>query len=295
MPTPPSITAAPVAVLVDWSTLSTSNLPAITPLPPILIFSSIPTPPSTISAPVSLSVEVVASLIIVWPPTFNLFSIPTPPSTISAPVSLSVDSVVPSIFVSPPTSSVPWISVLPLSVSTTNLSTPAAVFTLNVLLSAVIETLSRRVVSPSTSNPAFKVVLPSTSKAPSKSTSPETLSVPSTSKVAEGLLFWMPTFDILKTSLPTNPQKSFVCMSTICVGFVGLGIGTNESTPVPLLFICLKLNTVNDCATPVVGIYWPSSWTNTPSVKDGSNDTQRTPTASLCKKNPFPPGDPAES
>ena len=96
-------------------------------------------------------------------------------------------------------------------------------------------------------------------------------------------------------SFPVNPQKSFVCISAISVGFVGLGMGTNESTPVPKLLICLKLKTVNDCAIPVSGIYWPSSCMNTPSVNDGSKDTHLIPTSSRFKKKPLAPGEPAES
>ena len=92
-----------------------------------------------------------------------------------------------------------------------------------------------------------------------------------------------------------NPQKSFVCISTIWVGFEGLGIGTKLSVPFPKLLICLKLKTVNDCAIPVNGIYWPSSWTNTPSVNDGSKDTHLIPISSRFKKKPFAPGEPAES
>ena len=74
------MTAAPVVVLVDSSALSTSNLPAMTPEPPMLRFFSIPTPPSTISAPVSLLVLSVVPSIFVSSPTNNFLTIPTPPS-----------------------------------------------------------------------------------------------------------------------------------------------------------------------------------------------------------------------
>ena len=83
-------------MLVDWSVLSTSNLPAITPEPPILIFLARPKPPSITAAPEVMLVDSVVSftsnlpLISAAPPTFIFYSIPTPPSTINAPLSFDV-------------------------------------------------------------------------------------------------------------------------------------------------------------------------------------------------------------
>ena len=94
---------------------------------------------------------------------------------------------------------------------------------------------------------------------------------------------------------PTNPQKSLVWISATKVGFDGFGIGITVSLPIPLLLICLKFNLVKDCAIPVMGISTPSSCMKIPSEKSGSNDTHLMPNSSLCKKNPFPPGEPAES
>ena len=51
-----------------------------------------------------------------------------------------------------------------------------------------------------------------------------------------------------------NPQKSLDCILAINVGLVGSGIGTIVSVPVPRLLIWAKLNTVNDCAAPTMGI-----------------------------------------
>ena len=79
------------------------------------------------------------------------------------------------------------------------------------------------------------------------------------------------------------------------MGFDGSGIGIRLSVPTPKLLICVKFNTVNDCAAPTWGIKTPSSWIKTPSENAGSNVTQRTPNSSRFKNAPFTPKEPAES
>ena len=141
----------------------------------------------------------------------------TPAGAETAPVKVDVPSTVsvPSIFrlLSKSTAlwafNVPTITVLPLSVSTVNLSSPAWFSIVNVLLSALMVTLSWNVAAPSTFKVELKSEAPVTSNVLSSVVAPVTSNVPAISILVSNLAEVTASSTILLvTTLSCAPAKT---------------------------------------------------------------------------------------